>query len=119
MTQPGEDTQNFPDPKILGQFTQQIQEDYQPDWLGDYDPKGYQPEQAGKLVSVREADHNGHSIKITTTYEIDVDGKAFTGHLMVMQDGNLHCHGIPYQTYSSAVDMMRDLIDLYPESFVD
>ena len=71
----------------------------------------------GKLVSVRNADHGDHKITITTTYEIEVDGSPFTGHLMVLDDGTLHCHGIPYQSYASVVDLMRDIVDLYPESF--
>ncbi len=105
------------DTEVLEQFAGQIQDGYQPDWLGDYDPRGHLPKEEGKLVTVRHAEHNGHTIEITTTYEITVDGKQFTGHVMVMQDGRLHCHGIPYESYASMVDLMRELVDLYPESF--
>ena len=119
MSQQNRSARNFSeaDPEILEQFAGQILEDYQPDWLGDCDPRKYRPKEEGKLVSVRRVDHNGHAIEITTTYEITVDGKQFTGHIIVMQDGRLHCHGIPYESYASAVDLMRELVDLYPESF--
>jgi len=69
------------------------------------------------LSTVRTAEHNGHVIEIKTSYEIKIDGKPFPGDVMVDVDGHLHCHSIPYETYGSAVDFVKSLIDIYPDSF--
>ena len=67
--------------------------------------------------AVRTAEHTGHRIEIKTTYEIKIDGKPFAGYVMVDENGHLHCHSIPYETYGSAVDFVKSLIDIYPDSF--
>ncbi len=67
--------------------------------------------------AVRTAEHKGHTIEIKTTYEIKIDGKPFRGQVMVDEEGHLHCHSIPYETYGSAVDFVKSLIDIYPDSF--
>ena len=56
-------------------------------------------QQHGLQSAVRTAEYNGHQIEIKTTYEIKIDGKPFSGHVMVDDNGNLHCHSIPYETY--------------------
>lgn len=90
----------------------------QPDWL----PKGREYKhsaghEGGALTSVRTAEHKGRTIVIRTTYEIEVDGLAYHGHAQVDEDGRIHCHAIPYDTHPSAVAFVKQLIDLYPESF--
>ena len=67
--------------------------------------------------AIRTAEHRGHAIEITTTYEIKIDSKPFRGHVRVDDDGHLHCHSIPYETYGSAVDFVKSVIDIYPDSF--
>jgi len=65
----------------------------------------------------RHAMHRGHKIEIKTTYELKIDGKVFEGHVMVDEQGRLHCHSVPYKTYGSAIDFAKCLIDIYPDSF--
>ncbi len=90
----------------------------QPDWVTDGDDsKPSREHEGGELTSVREVEHRGRKIVIRTTYEIEVDGQPYQGHARVDEDGRIHCHAIPYDTYSSAVDFVKQLIDLYPESF--
>ncbi len=67
--------------------------------------------------AVRTAEHEGRSIEIRTTYEILIDEKPFQGRVMVDDEGHLHCHSIPYESYGSAIDFVKRLIDTYPDSF--
>ena len=67
--------------------------------------------------SVREADHKGHHIVIRTTYEITVDGKPVTGHMGVDNEGQVHYHPVPNASFASAVDLVKHLIDTFPEDF--
>jgi len=69
------------------------------------------------LESVREADHNGHHIKITTTYKVEVDGRPQMSHFDVSNAGQVHYHGIPNVQFDSAIDLVKNLIELYPEDF--
>ncbi len=62
-------------------------------------------------------EHKGRNIVIRTTYEIKIDGQAYQGHAKVDGHGRIHCHAIPYDTYPSAVEFVKQLVDLYPESF--
>jgi hypothetical protein len=69
--------------------------------------------------STREADYKGHHIVIRTTYQIEVDGKSVTGHMGVTNDGRVHYHPIPNISFASALDMVRELIDVFPDDFAD
>ncbi|BCT67961.1 hypothetical protein [Nitrosospira sp. NRS527] len=69
--------------------------------------------------TVREADYEGHHIVVRTTYQIEVDGVPVTGHLGVTDDGQVHYHPIPNMSFASALDMVRQLIDVFPDDFVD
>src|SRR5262245_23572830 len=71
----------------------------------------------GHAVSVRTAEHNGHQIVLTTTYEIEVDGKMVNLPLMVDDAGNVHCHSLPNYQFDSAIDMIMAVIDAFPEDF--
>jgi hypothetical protein len=73
--------------------------------------------QHGKSVVTREADHKGHHIVVRTHYEVEVDGKPLTGHLGVSDSGLVHYHPVPNLSYSSALDMVRKIIDVYPDDF--
>jgi len=68
-------------------------------------------------VSTREVDYKGHHIVIKTTYEIDVDGHAVTGHIDVSNEGQIAYHGIPNVSFDSAVDLVKSLIDHFPDDF--
>ncbi len=69
------------------------------------------------MESVREATYNGHHIVIHTSYRIEVDGKALEGHVAVNNAGQVHYHAIPNAAFGSAVDMVKSLIDVYPDDF--
>lgn len=67
--------------------------------------------------TIREADYEGHHIIIRTTYQIEVDGTPVTGHMGVTNDGNVHYHPIPNMSFASAIDMVKQLIDVFPDDF--
>ncbi len=69
--------------------------------------------------SLREVTYGKHTIRIATTYDIQVDGKPVTGHLLVTNEGTVHYHAIPNQEFPSAVDMIKRMIDLAPDQFPD
>jgi hypothetical protein len=71
----------------------------------------------GVMESVREATYRGHHIVIRTSYRIEVDGVSVEGHLGVTNDGKVHYHAVPNLSFSSAVDLVKKLIDTFPEDF--
>ena len=70
-----------------------------------------------KSESVREADHKGHHIIVKTHYEIEVDGHMVMGHMGVTNDGQVHYHPLPNLSFTSAIDLVRQLIDTFPDDF--
>lgn len=75
------------------------------------------PHHDGASASLREADYKGHHIVVRTTYDIQVDGRAVTGHMGVTDDGRVHYHPVPNVSFPSALDMVRRLIDVFPDDF--
>lgn len=71
----------------------------------------------GKIESVREADYQGHHIVVRTSYNIEVDGKMIMGHMGVTNDGQVHYHPVPNMSFPSAIDMVKTLIDIFPDDF--
>jgi hypothetical protein len=71
----------------------------------------------GGSTSVRQATYRGHQIVIRTSYRIEVDGRPIDGHLAVTNDGRVHYHAIPNYRFASAVDLVRQLIDTFPDDF--
>jgi hypothetical protein len=71
----------------------------------------------GPSETIRTDDYKGHQIVIKTTYEILVDGRPLAGHLGVANDGRLNNHALPNFVFSSAVEMVRRLIDSFPGDF--
>jgi hypothetical protein len=71
----------------------------------------------GPMRTVREDEYHGHQIVVKTTYEIEVDGRPVTGHLGVANDGRVHYHPTPNLSFASAVDLVRSLIDTFPDDF--
>lgn len=70
-----------------------------------------------ELVSIREVNHGEHKIVIKTTYEVSVDGVPLATHLHVLNDGSLHSHALPNYMFLSAVDLVKKIIDLFPDDF--
>jgi hypothetical protein len=71
----------------------------------------------GKGKSVRTAEHNGHEIVLTTSYRVELDGKVLKIPLMVNDSGDVHCHSLPNYQFDSAMDMVKAIIDAFPEDF--
>ena len=69
------------------------------------------------VPSVREAEYKGHHISVRTMYDIRVDGRPVTGHLDVTNDGQVHYHPVPNLSFASAVDLVKQLIDVFPDDF--
>src|SRR4029450_187098 len=69
------------------------------------------------IATVREDDYEGRHIVIRTTYHIEVNGKPFQGQLTLDNEGRVHCHALPNYQFASAVDMVKRLIDIFPEDF--
>lgn len=66
---------------------------------------------------VRVATHKGHKIEIKTSYEVKVDGKKLGIQFGPEQDGSVAYHSVPNQSFPSAVDLVRCLIDVFPGDF--
>ena len=79
--------------------------------------KTVSPHHHGVEASIREADYKDHHIVIRTTYEITVDGKALRGHMGVDNAGQVHYHPVPNASFASAVDLVKNLIDTFPDDF--
>ena len=71
------------------------------------------------FTSTRTALHRGHRIKIKTTYRIEIDDKPLTLHTMVMDDGSVHCHGLPNYSFPSAIDLAKSIIDAASLASID
>ena len=84
----------------------------QPDRLEEPEGRG-----SHGLSSTRVFNYRGHQASVKTTYEIEIDDKPYAGHINVDEEGHIRCHAIPYETYPSAVDFVKQLIDQYPRSF--
>ena len=62
-------------------------------------------------TSVREFEYQGHAARIETTYTITIDGQPLLGHVEVLPDGKVHYHPFPQYAPSSAVDVVKAVID--------
>lgn len=71
----------------------------------------------GPIQTVRKDTYRGHQIVVRTTYEIDVDGELLTDHLSVRNNGTVHTHDLPNYSFGSALELVRQMIDAFPESF--
>jgi hypothetical protein len=69
------------------------------------------------MESVREDTYKGHHIVVRTSYHIEVDGVTVEGHMGVTNDGQVHYHAVPNLSFASAVDLVKQLIDTFPEDF--
>jgi|SRR6266487_785868 len=67
--------------------------------------------------SVRTSEYKGHHIVIKTTYQVTIDGKRFMGQLGVTNSGEVHYHGVPNAGFASALDLVKAVIDTFPDEF--
>jgi hypothetical protein len=71
----------------------------------------------GESVITRQTEYKGHHILVRTKYEVEVDGKPVMGHLGVNDEGSVHYHPIPNLRFDSALDMVKKIIDVFPDDF--
>lgn len=71
----------------------------------------------GGQASVRTVSYKGHDIVIRTTYEITVDGQPFDANVSVDNSGRVHYHGLPTRNFPSTVDLVKKVIDAFPDEF--
>lgn len=67
---------------------------------------------SGHVKSIRRDEHRGKKIEVHTTYKFYIDGKPIDIHASVMNDGKVHCHNLPQYAFSSAIRMMKSVIDV-------
>jgi hypothetical protein len=106
-----------PDTSVLARYSPTDSANSHPDWVKTQFPTYVDPHAGHEATSVREFTHNGHVVKIITTYRVEVDGKPVHGHFSVDEDGRVYTHATPFVTYGSAVDLMKAMIDAYPDAF--
>jgi hypothetical protein len=78
---------------------------------------GHAEHDKGPFQSVREVDYKDHKITIYTQYKIRVDGKALGGHIYVDNTGKVSAHALPNYSFVSAVDLVKKMIDEFPDDF--
>ena len=106
-----------PDVSVLKNYSPTEAAQSHPDWIKKKFPEYMEPHGKHEATSVREITHNGHNIKIITTYRVEVDGKPAAMHLSVDEDGQVYTHATPFVTYDSAVNLMKEVMDAYPDAF--
>ena len=78
-------------------------------------PDGYEPTDAVEhhdaTTSVRETVHCGKSIEVYTTYRILVDGEPIREHVVALEDGTVHYHGLPNYSFPSVVELARRIVE--------
>jgi hypothetical protein len=88
------------------------------EWLKKNLPKKHShPMEPGPASSIRELDYDGHHIKIETSYLIEFDGEPLACHIHIGHDGHAHTHSLPNYQWGSTVDLVRQMIDSFPDDF--
>jgi hypothetical protein len=106
-----------PDTSVLAGYSPTDGPRSHPDWIKKGFPTYVDPHAGHERTSVREFAHAGHVVRIITTYRIEVDGQEVQTHLSVDEDGRVFTHALPFVTYSSAVDLMKEVINKYSQDF--
>lgn len=78
---------------------------------------GHAVDHKGHAASVRKAEYKNHTIAIKTQYEIRIDGRLAPIPLAVDLDGRVMCHALPTYSFQSAIDLVKQIIDNYPDDF--
>lgn len=78
---------------------------------------GEQGHHAGHATAARETVHDGHRILLETIYRVTVDGREVDLGITVDDAGQVHCHSLPNYQFASALDMVKTLIDQFPDDF--
>ena len=110
---PNESVTN-PDISVLAHYSPTDAARSHPEWVKTKFPSYVEPHGKHEATSVRELTHKGHTVRIITTYRVEVDGKPADLHLSVDEDGQVFTHATPFVTYASAVDLMKAVMDDIP-----
>lgn len=62
-------------------------------------------------ASLREFEYRGHTVQITTRYEVTIDGEPWTQPIQVRPNGTVICHALPAYVVPSANDLVQAVID--------
>lgn len=106
-----------PDTSVLENYSPTGGAQSHPNWVKTKFPTYLETHGKHEATSVREITHNGHNVRVITTYRVEVDGKPADMHLSVDEDGQVFTHATPFVTYASAVDLMKEVMDAYPDAF--
>jgi hypothetical protein len=110
----------LPDVSDLAEVNPGEEGNVQPRWIRERHPEYVEHHiMHHPLTSVRAFTHAGHQVKITTTYQIEVDGVPVQLHALVDDQGRLVSHTTPFVSYGTAPDLVKALIDRFPGSFAN
>jgi hypothetical protein len=88
-----------------------------PEWVRKKFPTYVEHAHESLARSDRTLEHEGRTITITTTYEVSVEGRPVTLHMMVDEEGRLWSHLCPYLTFASAPELVSHLLTRMPHLF--
>jgi hypothetical protein len=71
------------------------------------------------VETVRTTIYHGHRIVVRTRYSVEIDGRPLDGHLGVTDDGAVHYHALPNYSFGSALDLVKQVVDSFPDDFGD
>ncbi len=109
-----------PDVEAMKRVDPHSEGNTQPGWIAEQFPSYVDPHPMHRaLTSVRSFTHKGHKVQITTTYEIQIDGRSVQFHAFVDNDGRVLCHSTPYESFSSTSDLVKQLMDRFPQIVED
>lgn len=112
-------TASLPDLSVLARYSPTDGANAHPNWVKTKFPNYVSPHMGHEMSSVREFAHAGHVVRIVTNYRIEVDGQPIQAHVSVDEDGRVYAHATPFVTYGSAVDLMKAVIEAYPNDFTE
>jgi hypothetical protein len=88
-----------------------------PEWVRKEFPTYVEHTHESLARSDRTLEHRGRTITITTTYEVRVEARPVTLHMMVDEEGRLWSHLCPYLTFATAPELVRHLLTRMPHLF--
>jgi hypothetical protein len=88
-----------------------------PEWVRKNFPTYVEHRHENLVRSERVLEHRGSTITITTMYEVRVEGRLVTLHMMVDEEGRLWSHLCPYLTFATATELVLHLLERMPHLF--
>ena len=112
------DNLKLPDSEYIQKIPFASERAIHPTWIEDSHPNyTHDHGMHSELSSVRNVDFEGNIITVTTQYKIEVNGNPINIHAFVGDDGAVRCHTTPYTKYQSVIELVKELIRKFPESF--